>query len=87
MGEALVELYEKENLFCHIADGYRLAAHAYSAVRDKYNALRMANKAFGYGLQAWRDMGPRMKDILDLMVDPEAHWTWNQRSGKNIEWM
>lgn len=79
MGESLVELYQKESLFCHIADGYRLAAHAYSAVRDRYNALRMANKAMGYGLQAWRDMGPRMKDILDLMVEPETHWTWNKR--------
>lgn len=79
MAEALVELYQKESLFCHIADGYHLAAHAYSAVRDRYNALRMANNAMGYGLQAWMDMGARMMDVLQLLVDTEAHWTWNQR--------
>ena len=79
MGEALVVLYRKEGLFCHIADGYRFAAHAYSAVRDRYNTMRMANNAMGYGLQAWSDMGARMQDALHLMTDPTTHWTWNQR--------
>ncbi|GIK06676.1 SET domain-containing protein 5 [Aspergillus viridinutans] len=79
MARTLVDLYTKENLWCHIADGYRLAAHAYNAVRDRGNALRMANLAFGYGLQAWRYMGRKMIDMLDLMTSPEEHWTWGQR--------
>ncbi|KAF4504299.1 hypothetical protein G6O67_008466 [Ophiocordyceps sinensis] len=79
MAEALMELYRRESLYCRMADGYRLAAHAYSAVRDRYNALRMANDAMGYGLQTWMDMGARMMDVLLLLADAEAHWTWNQR--------
>jgi hypothetical protein len=80
MAESLVELYRKEGLFSDIAEGFRLATHTFSAVKDRYNAMRMAHSAVGYGLQTWRDMGIRMKDTLQFMMDPEAHWTWGKRS-------
>ncbi|KAK5988286.1 SET domain-containing 5-like protein [Cladobotryum mycophilum] len=79
MAETLIDMYQDEGLFSNIADGYKLAAHSYSAVRDKYNALRTANNAMGYGLQTWKFMGIRMRDVLELMMDPEAHWSWNHR--------
>jgi hypothetical protein len=79
MAKKLIELYKEEKLFCIIADGYKLAAYAYNAVRDRYNALRMANFAINYGLQSWRYMGGKMIDALQLLTSPEDHWTWGQR--------
>lgn len=80
MAEALIELYHKEGLFCTIADGYRLAAYAYSAVRDKHNSLKLAHEALGYGLQTWDDASSKRMDVLQLMLEPESHWTWNRRA-------
>ncbi|KAJ5497288.1 hypothetical protein N7463_009275 [Penicillium fimorum] len=80
IAEALVKLYQEENLFYYLGDGFRLAAHTYSSVCDRYQTLRMASNALVYGLQVWDDMGSKVRDVLELMAGPEKHWTWAQRS-------
>ncbi|GAB0138347.1 hypothetical protein EsDP_00006583 [Epichloe bromicola] len=85
LAERLVRLYREERLYTDVADAFQLAAWAYGAVRDRYNALRMASCAVGYGLTAWREMGIRINDTLLFMMDPEAHWTWGKRGGGKVQ--
>ncbi|QPH04223.1 hypothetical protein C2857_001057 [Epichloe festucae Fl1] len=84
LAERLVRLYREERLYTDIADAYRLASWAYGAVRDRYNALRMASSAVRFGLLTWREMGMRINDTLLFMMDPEAHWTWGKRGGGKV---
>ncbi|OJJ07802.1 hypothetical protein ASPVEDRAFT_47009 [Aspergillus versicolor CBS 583.65] len=79
IAEALIRLYQEEQIFYYIGDAYRLAAHTYSGVRDGYHALRMASNALVYGLQAWDDMGSSMRDVLELLENLEKHWSWGKR--------
>lgn len=81
IAEALIRLYREEQLFYYLGDAYRLAAHTYNGVRDRYQALRMASNALVHGLQVWDDMGFNVRDVLALLEDPEKHWTW----GKGLE--
>lgn len=79
IAEALIRLHQEEQIFYYIGDAYRLAAHTYSGVRDRYHALRMASNALVHGLQAWDGMGSSMHDVLELLENPEKHWAWGKR--------
>ncbi|KAL4811625.1 hypothetical protein BDW67DRAFT_190101 [Aspergillus spinulosporus] len=84
MAETLVQLCQEENLTYFQGDAYRLAAHSYSGVRQRYQALRMANQALVYGRSVWGEASEKARDMLDLMANPEKHWTWGLQSDMGV---
>lgn len=78
MAETLVSLYEQERLSVGIAEAYRLAAELWSAVGEKWKAIKYASLALEMGIM---DDGVRDENTVSmrtLVNQPEAHWSWRK---------
>jgi hypothetical protein len=76
MAELLVSLYEQERLWANIAEPYRLASLAWSAVGQRWRSLQFARLGIEF---AMIDGGPRseiVSELRDLVASVEEHWSW-----------
>ncbi|KAF2726847.1 SET domain-containing protein [Polyplosphaeria fusca] len=79
MAETLVSLYEQERLFASLGAPYKLAAEAYAAVGDRWNAVKYAR--LGAELEVldkgFRDQG--VGQMRGMAEKVEMSWSWKKR--------
>ena len=82
MARQLLSLYEAEEVHAAIGKGHMLAALAYNAVGDTYQAKKHARLAIKAGIVSSGEEEADAKDMTALEVNPERHWSFKARIPK-----
>lgn len=83
-GDLLVSLYEQERLWIGRTVAYHIAALNWNAFGERYKAVRYALLAVEYAII---DDGPDvwfLPEMRMLAENPEGHWSWRKRVGKEV---
>ena len=72
-----INLCEQERLHGSRVVGLEIAAYAYAAVADRYNAIKYASMALEGHISLTSSPDEVRLELGDLMLNPEGHWTWN----------
>jgi len=82
MARQLLSLYEVEEIHAAMGKGYMLAALAYNAVGDTYQAKKHARLAIKAGIVSSGEEEADAKDMTALNENPEGHWSYKARMPK-----
>ncbi|PMD45390.1 SET domain-containing protein [Hyaloscypha variabilis F] len=82
MARQLLSLYEAEEVHAAMGKGHMLAALAYNAVGDTYQAKKHANLAIKAGIVSSGEEEADTKDMAALNENPEGHWSFKARTPK-----
>lgn len=79
LAELLVSLAETERLDAVMLQPYRAAALEWNASGESSKAKHYATLAIEYGINSFGPLNPMVRDMQDLLQDPELHWSWKLR--------
>lgn len=79
LADLLVSLAEDERLDAVMLQPYRTAALEWNALGEREKATQNARLAFEYGINSFGKLNSMVRDIQDLIQDPELHWSWKLR--------
>jgi len=79
MGEALIDLMKQERLDGSLGVAYRLAAMAYSAIGDRWNAIKHARMSVEYLILDRGFDADEVWAMKQLAEEPEMQWSWKKR--------
>ncbi|KAJ4414470.1 SET domain-containing protein 5 [Gnomoniopsis sp. IMI 355080] len=79
LAESLVSLAETEGLDAVMLQPYRAAALECNALGESVEAIYYARLAVEYGINSFGSRNPMVRDMQDLIQDPELHWSWKLR--------
>jgi hypothetical protein len=82
MARQLLSLYEAEDVHAAMGKGHMLAALAYNAVGDTYQAKKHAKLAIKAGIVSSGEEEADSKDMAALNENPEGHWSFKARMPK-----
>ena len=82
MALTLVSLLEQERLWAWLSGAYVNTALAYSAVGERWGAIRYAYLATEMGMLDGGFDDEKVGDMWALVADPEGHWSWMKRANK-----
>lgn len=80
LAELLVSLAEEERLDAVMLQPYRAAALEWNALGERKKASHYARLAVRFGINSFGSQNPMVRDMEDLIQDPELHWSWKLRS-------
>ncbi|KAF2998520.1 SET domain-containing protein 5 [Curvularia kusanoi] len=81
MAEALVSLYDQERLWAYQATAYKHAAEAYSAVGNRFMAIKYARLSAEFSILDKGFSDGDVKEMKKMASAPEKTWSWNKRVG------
>lgn len=79
LADLLVNLAEEEPLDAVMLQPYRAAALEWNAIGDREKAIDYAELAVKYGVNSFGERNHMVRDMRDLINDPEQHWSWRFR--------
>ncbi|KAJ4389651.1 SET domain-containing protein 5 [Gnomoniopsis smithogilvyi] len=79
LADLLVSLAETEGLDAVMLQPYRAAALEWNALGEAGKATSYARFAVEYGINSFGPRNPMVRDMQDLIQDPELHWSWKLR--------
>lgn len=79
LAELLVALAREEHLDAVMLQPHRAAALEWSAVGNREKAVYHAELGRKYGINSFGERNQMVRDLHDLILHPEQHWSWRLR--------
>jgi hypothetical protein len=79
MAELLIGLFEMERLWTVMHEAYVFAALEYSAVGERWMAVKYARLAVEWGIPMVGEEDEDVKEMREFVKDPRGHWSWMRR--------
>lgn len=79
LADLLISLSKMEGLDAVMLQPYRAAALEWNACGESSKAISYAKLAVEYGINSFGPQNPMVRDMQDLIQDPELHWSWKLR--------
>ncbi|KAH6654073.1 hypothetical protein BKA67DRAFT_604491 [Truncatella angustata] len=86
MAELLISLYRQERLWTMLYEAYTYAAIEYNGDGEPWLATKYARLAIHHGLASGGPSNPDVVEMMALVTDPWAHWSWMLRTQKRMNW-